>query len=126
MEIINFPLSLQILIPFENHISIRLMFNSAEIIKGSITEKPVHTLEIDGVRLSIIRVNEKPGNWERFNIKVEVKKGVKVAFDLSFMGNKFNVDAENIHAIQADEICIDLSGPVEKTISVWIEPSFIN
>lgn len=126
MEIINFPLSLQILIPFENHISIRLMFNSAEIIKGSITENPVHTLEIDGVRLSIIRVSEKPGNWERFNIKVEVKKEVKVAFDLSFMGNNFNVDAENIHAIQADEICIDLSGPVDKTISVWIEPSFIN
>ncbi|MDF4421845.1 hypothetical protein P3447_09480 [Vibrio parahaemolyticus] len=123
MKRINFPISTQILIPCGNNVSVRLMFACAEYLPESITLKPLHTLDIDGVRLEITRNEEAESEWARYDIDVNTNGGCNLALDINFMGKNFRVDEPSKVFLQGDEICLDLEAGNKTAISVWIEPN---
>ncbi|MDH1472546.1 hypothetical protein [Shewanella sp. GD03713] len=122
MNKLNFPISTQILIPCGNNVSVRLMFASAEYLPNSIPPKPKHTLQIDGVRLDIIRSNEQ-SDWPRYDIIADTSGGCHLALDINFMGKSFRVDEPSKVFLQGDELCLDLEAGNKRAISVWIEPT---
>ncbi|HFI9381114.1 TPA: hypothetical protein ACGSTL_001269 [Vibrio parahaemolyticus] len=103
--------------------SVRLMFANAEYLPDSITLKPRHTLEIDGVRLCITRNLKEESEWPRYDIVADTAGGCNLALDINFMGKNFRVDEPSKGFLQGDELCLDLEAGNETAISVWIEPT---
>ncbi|BDP33399.1 hypothetical protein P3602_24785 [Vibrio parahaemolyticus] len=121
MNAINFPISAQVLIPSEDSVSLRIMFNKSENISNSITLRPTQTLTINSVSVTIEQVDSTDlGNWAKFKICASTGELGVLALDLNFMGNEFRIqDTEGVHW-HGDEVCFDLPGNSKKELVFWI------
>ena len=130
MNIIHFPITAQILIPSSNRVSIRLMIIKAEYMTDIITPHPVQTIIINGASVEIHKIEQTKKNPTRsgFNILVDAGKHVELAFDVNFMGQRFEVDGVEGYnkPLCGEEICWDLHKNTKLKFSVWLETCFLN
>ncbi len=121
MNEVNFPISAQLLIPSEDRVSVRIMFNKSENISNSITLRPLQTLSINSVSVSIERMDSTDlGDWSKFKINTETGEDGVLALDLNFMGNEFRIEETDGVHWHGDEVCFDLPKCSEKELIFWI------
>ncbi|POC39188.1 hypothetical protein CRN55_08135 [Vibrio vulnificus] len=121
MNTINFPISAQVLIPSEDSVSLRIMFNKCENISNSITLRQTQTLTINSVSVTIENMDSTDlGNWAKFKICAKTGELGALALDLNFMGNEFRIeDTDGVHW-HGDEVCFDLPGNSQKELVFWL------